>query len=185
MKTRQPLVLTARIAEGDIEAFDRLRQRHFPPDRNVLGAHLTMFHRLPSEYRDTIVETLKSVAAQAETMAAAVNGLRHLGAGVAFLITCPALEDIRARLNTEFVARRGSQDMQTWRLHITIQNNPPRATADALYRDLNASFEPHTIEIDGLDLWNYLGGPWERVAFASFEAGSHDAGQEVAAPTKP
>lgn len=171
MKTRQPLILTARIAEGDVAPFGRLRQKHFPRDRNVLGAHLTMFHRLPGEYRDTIVETLKSVTAQAETMAAKVSGLRHLGAGVAFVIACPALEDIRASLKTEFVAWLGSQDMQTWRPHITIQNKAPKVTADALYRDMNAGFEPHTIEIIGLDLWNYLGGPREHVTFARFEVG--------------
>ncbi|KSV60756.1 hypothetical protein N183_37690 [Sinorhizobium sp. Sb3] len=29
MKTRKPLILTARIAETDLEPFDRLRKAHF------------------------------------------------------------------------------------------------------------------------------------------------------------
>lgn len=176
MKTLQPLIVTAKIAERDIEPFDSLRQRHFPPDRNVLGAHLTMFHRLPGECGQRILETLKNVAAQAEMMTAIVSSLRHLGAGVAFVITCPALEDIRATLKAEFVAWLGSQDMQTWRPHITIQNKVPKAKADALYRDLNAGFEPHTIEIIGLDLWTYLGGPWEHFAFVPFDTPTGDDG---------
>jgi hypothetical protein len=169
LKTRQPLILTASVAERDIEPFHRLRQRHFPPDRNFLGAHLTMFYRLPGEHRDRIGKTLTNVAARAGVTTAKVSSLRHLGAGVAFVVTCPDLEDIRASLKAEFVTWLGSQDMQTWRPHITIQNKVPRATADALYRDLTASLEPHTIEILGLDLWNYLGGPWEHLAFAPFD----------------
>lgn len=51
----------------------------------------------------------------------------------------------------------------------TIRNKAPRATADALYNDLNTSFKPHTIEIIALDLWNYLGGPWEHVKSVPFE----------------
>ena len=47
LKTRQPLILTAQIPETFLARFDRLRQIHFPPDRNFLRAHLTMFHRLP------------------------------------------------------------------------------------------------------------------------------------------
>ena len=61
MKTRHPLILTARVAEKDIKQFDRLREAHFPPDRNVLRAHLTMFHRLPGEYSEKIIERLERV----------------------------------------------------------------------------------------------------------------------------
>ena len=58
MKTRHPLVLTARVADKDIEPFDRLREAHFPPDRNVLGAHLTMFHRLPWRSANAVVKSI-------------------------------------------------------------------------------------------------------------------------------
>jgi hypothetical protein len=46
LKTRLPLILTARIGDSDLQPLDLLRQRYFPPDRNFLRAHLTMFHRL-------------------------------------------------------------------------------------------------------------------------------------------
>lgn len=177
MKTRQPLILTARIAEEDIEPFDRLRQAHFPPDRNFLGAHLTMFHRLPGEYRERIGETLAAVAAQAGMVEADVSGLRHLGAGVAFVITSSALQSIRAVLKEEFVTWLGSQDMQKWQPHITIQNKVPRAKADALHRDLSDDFRHYTIQMTGLDLWDYLDGPWQHAAFAPFGARHADRPQ--------
>jgi hypothetical protein len=168
MKTRHPLILTARIAEKDLEPFDRLRQAHFPPDRNFLRAHLTMFHRLPGEYEVRIVDVLSRVAESEPSLSAEVSGIRHLGAGVAFVITSPALETLRGALKSAFVNWLGSQDMQTWRPHITIQNKVTRAKADGLHRDLQAGFEPWSIEIVGLDLWGYLGGPWQHLAFAPF-----------------
>lgn len=168
LKTRHPLILTARIAEKDLEPFDRLRQAHFPLNRNFLRAHLTMFHRLPGEYTARIVDELTRAAKSVPSITAEVSGVRHLGAGVAFVIACTALEVIRGALKSAFVSWLGSQDMQTWQPHITIQNKVARDKADELHRDLQARFEPWPIEIVGLDLWAYLGGPWQHMAFAPF-----------------
>jgi len=41
------LIVTAELAAEDFAWLDRLRQAHFPPERNRLRAHLTMFHALP------------------------------------------------------------------------------------------------------------------------------------------
>lgn len=154
------MILTARIAEPDLIPFDQLRQTHFPPDRNFLRAHLTMFHRLPGEYLDSILESLKCAATGRSTISAQVSGVRHLGAGVAFAIDSPALTSVRDVLRSDFLLWLGPQDMQTWRPHITIQNKASRAEADALHRELSANFRSHDIAITGLDLWRYLGGPW-------------------------
>ncbi len=60
MKTLQPLILTARVADDNLEPCERLRQEHFPPP-NFLHAHLTMFHRLPGEYAKRVVEIVEGV----------------------------------------------------------------------------------------------------------------------------
>lgn len=73
-----PLILTAHVNEDDILFFDELRTRFFPPERNFLRAHVTMFHRLPSERRSEIEATIDSVAALTNTMEARVTGVRHL-----------------------------------------------------------------------------------------------------------
>lgn len=52
--------------------------------------------------------------------------------------------------------------------HITIQNNAPKAKADQLYHEMGQSFRAYDIEITGLDLWEYLGGPWRQATFALF-----------------
>ncbi len=168
MKTLQPLILTARIAEGDRAPFDLLRKTHFPPDRNFLDAHLTMFHRLPGEYTERIVEHLKRVAEAGSSIKAEVSGVRHLGAGVAFTIDSAALQDVRARLKEAFLPWLGPQDMQKWQPHITIQNKVSKDRADRLYQELRAEFQPYTIEITGVDLWKYLDGPWQHETSAIF-----------------
>ncbi len=162
MKTAHPLILTGRIEDIDLEPFDRLRQAHFPPDRNFLRAHLTMFHRLPGEYEAPIVDRLLRIAHETDTIIAEVSGVRHLGAGVAYLIESLKLQDVRAALKREFVAWLGPQDKQNWQPHITVLNKSTKIKADDLYRNLSQEFKPHPIRITGLDLWEYLGGPWKQ-----------------------
>ncbi|SIR22522.1 2'-5' RNA ligase superfamily protein [Rhizobium sp. RU20A] len=170
MKTRHPLIVIARIKDEDLAPFDRLRQAHFPPDRNFLRAHLTMFHRLPGEYEPQISDLLNGVIGSTQAIMARVGGVRHLGAGVAFTIESPELESIRTTLKSQFLSWLGPQDMQPWRPHITVQNKVTRPKADALHLALQASLKPWQIEIVSLDLWAYLSGPWQHVAFEPFAA---------------
>ena len=47
MPDDRPLVLTAALDDETFDWLDGLRRRHFPPERNHLAAHLTLFHALP------------------------------------------------------------------------------------------------------------------------------------------
>lgn len=168
MKTLYPLILTARIAKVDLEPFELLRREHFPPDRNFLQAHLTMFHRLPGERTNEIVDALSMTSGDTKTFPATVAGVRHLGAGVAFSIESPKLMRIHAGLRSLFFPWLGGQDMQKWKPHITVQNKVSRSAADALHRDLLSDYKPRSILIEGLELWRYLGGPWQLEHTAMF-----------------
>lgn len=164
MKTSQPLILTATLAEADLAPLAALRQQHFPPDRNYLTAHLTMFHRLPGEKQDRILSLLQDSCAGHARLTAEVSGIRHLGAGVAFAIDSPALAALRAELKQAFLPWLNPQDMQGWKPHVTIQNKVARAKADDLHQSLSATFQPWHVQIIGVDLWAYLGGPWRHEA---------------------
>jgi hypothetical protein len=161
MMANEPLILTARVADKDLEPFNALRKQHFPQERNFLSAHLTMFHHLPGQH----VEEIKNVLASAvDDTDGAINvdvvGLRHLGAGVAFSLASPELQDIRVRLRDHFRPWLKPQDLQKWQPHITIQNKVSQVVAGRLYARLDQGFRPHSIAVTGLDLWSYLGGPW-------------------------
>ncbi|WP_346269312.1 2'-5' RNA ligase family protein [Rhizobium wenxiniae] len=165
--TLPPVIITAHVEADDMQPFDLLRQAHFPPARNFLKAHVTVFHHLPGQrlaaVRDILVKTLLVRA----SFPAAVNGVQHLGAGVAFKIESPELQELRVELVRRFGSWPGPQDLQKFRPHITIQNKVSRAKADQLFFELKSRFEPTTIRITGLDLWSYLGGPWRHEGLVS------------------
>ncbi len=45
--TGAPLIVAAIFGAQDHMYLDGLRRTHFPPERNRLAAHLTLFHHLP------------------------------------------------------------------------------------------------------------------------------------------
>ena len=156
-----PIIVTALFCPADTAFFDDLRVRHFPPERNQLKAHLTMFHHLaPSlerELKQRLIGETKGVPAPD----ARIAGLMSLGRGVAFRIDAPALEDIRDRLADAFASLLTPQDRAGWRPHVTVQNKVEPVVAKALQADLERDFRPRAVRIAGLATWWYRGGPWE------------------------
>ncbi len=164
-----PLILTAHIDETHLEPFDALRKRHFPQARNFLRAHLTMFHSLPGEQIDAIDAILTAACNHVPSAVTVdVSGIRHLGRGVAFEMRSPDLARIRSDLAHRFEPWLGRQDAQAWKPHVTVQNKVSKAEADALMAELERGFDPWAIDVTGLDLWHYLGGPWEHAASFTF-----------------
>jgi hypothetical protein len=96
-----PLGVTAVLDEPAQSRLDALRRRHFPPARNHLDAHVTLFHALPGEYEHEVVAALKD-AVRREPPDAVVGEPRLLGRGVAFRIDAPELLALRNDLARTF-----------------------------------------------------------------------------------
>ena len=148
--------------------FEQLRQRHFPPERNVIPAHLTLFHKLPGEYLDTIERSIEAQALAQRPFPLDVTGLRSLGRGVAYTLLSPELASLRQGLAQRWEGWLGPQDRQKHQPHVTVQNKVEPQDAKALLSELTDSFEPFTGTGVGLDLWWYRGGPWEKARGFSF-----------------
>lgn len=165
-----PIIVSALFADEDFHYLDGLRRTHFPPERNRLRAHLTMFHHLPP----TVVDELKS-RLKAETRSppppARLELLMSLGYGVALKVSSTELEDVRARLADSFAALLIPQDKAGWRPHVTIQNKASPAAAKALLAKLQTDFTPRPLSIAGLAAWYYRDGPWEPIAAYRFGSG--------------
>ena len=161
------LIVTAELGHEDQAWLDRLRRAHFPPERNHLAAHLTMFHALPpsaeTETRRRLAETVT-----VSPPPAWIAGLMDLGGGVAFRIVSEELDAIRDDLAAMFEGLLSAQDAQGWRPHVTIQNKVAAKVARALLAELERGFEPRPLAIRGLGLHRYLGGPWEQLAVYPF-----------------
>jgi hypothetical protein len=162
-----PLIVTAELGTEDQRWLDGLRQRHFPPERNHLRAHLTIFHALPpsaeSEVRHRLADLAKSAAPRA-----LITGLMNLGGGVAYRVASDDLDHIRAELSAAFHGLLSAQDSGGWRPHVTIQNKVAPKVARELLQQLETRFEQRPLSIAGLGLYRYLGGPWEKLAIYAF-----------------
>ena len=157
------LIVTAELVPADFATFDGLRRRHYPPERNQLPAHLTMFHALPPSSEAEIRRELGLHAAMPAPRAI-ISGLMNLGTGVAFRIVSDGLEAIRADLAGHCHGLLGAQDNAGWRSHITIQNKVQPSVARKLLADLKRDFRPRPVGISALALHRYIGGPWEPLA---------------------
>ena len=161
------LIVTAEMGPEDQAWLDRLRRAHFPPERNQLPAHLTLFHALaPSveaELRRRLAEVAREPLPRAE-----IAGLMNLGGGVAFRVASDDLDSIRASLTEAFRGSLTAQDSPGWRPHVTIQNKVAPKVARALIEELGTGFQPRPLRIAGLGLHRYLSGPWERLAIYPF-----------------
>ena len=155
-----PLIVTAMLAPGEQAAFDRLRREHFPPERNQLGAHLTLFHAIPPSLEAELRQRLAGLAAELTPPRAEVAGLMNLGGGVAFRIASDDLDAIRADLAEAFRGYLTQQDSHGWGPHITIQNKVAAGEARALHDRLAAGFTPRPLALTGLAYDHYDGGPW-------------------------
>ena len=165
------LIVTAEIGARDLAWLDALRRRHFPPERNCLAAHLTMFHALPPSAEAEVRARLSELARNCAP-AAMLAGLMDLGGGVAFRVVSDDLDRIRGELAQSLHGLLSAQDAHGWRPHVTIQNKVSDREARELKASLERGFEPRPLEIAGLGLHNYLGGPWETLRISRFRGPS-------------
>ena len=165
-----PLVLTLAFDAAAQDRFEALRQAHFPPCRNLVPAHLTLFHSLPGVREAEIAVTAAALADRTPALPFRTAGPLVLGRGVALGVDCPGLADLHAELRHAWLDDLTPQDRQPLRPHVTVQNKVDpvvaRATAEAI-----AALAPIRGVAEGLLLWRYLGGPWERIARYVFAGG--------------
>lgn len=152
-------ILTLRLDEASQDFFEKLRQAHFPPERNLIAAHLTLFHHLP-ESSDVLV-TVGQAAKALQVFPVEVTGLRSLGRGVAYTLSSPVLLELHRLLVSSLEEYLIPQDRQRFMPHVVVQNKVSGEAARGLLHDLKCGFSPWTAHAHGLDLWQYLGGPWQ------------------------
>jgi len=161
------LIVTAALSDADFAWLDGQRRAFFPPERNQLSAHLTMFHALPPSAEAEAGRVLAREAA-APAPRATVAGLMNLGRGVAYRIVSDELEAVRGHIADHFHGFMTAQDSQGWRPHVTVMNKAEPRAAKALLMELQADFRQRPLHIAGLELHRYLGGPWERLGRWNF-----------------
>lgn len=157
-----PIIVTAIFGDGDNGWLQEMRRTHYPPERNQVPAHLTLFHHLPPSVEGELSRRLATYASTPPPRAT-IAAISDLGGGTALRVDSEELEDIRYDLREAFYGLLTPQDSAPWRPHITIQNKVERVEARRLQETLRAAFEPQPLSIRGLASWRYLNGPWEPI----------------------
>ncbi len=165
-----PLIVTLSLDPASQAWLDRLRSTYFPPERLVVGAHVTMFHALPGGQEAAVAACMAGLCAAAAPFAVRMTGLRFLGRGVAVALAAPEPAALRSRLAKAFAADLTPQDRAAWSPHATVQNKVTAERARRTYDALSGIGAPGPITATGLALWRYRGGPWEAAADWCFAA---------------
>ena len=152
-------IVTLALDAESQEHFEALRQRYFPAALNRIAAHLTLFHALPAT--EDIHNVLKEEAETLRAFSLEVSGVRTLGRGVAYFMESPELKALHRRLAGAFAEHLSAQDRQGFRPHVVVQNKVDPHSAKLLHAELSAGFRRWEVAAEGLDWWNYLGGPWQ------------------------
>jgi 2'-5' RNA ligase len=164
-----PMILTLKIERAAFDLFDKLRRRHFPPERNFIPAHITLFHALPAEQENFVRETLTKIVGATAAFDLNFSAARFLGKGVAVNVESAALIALRADLVKLFNGFLTAQDAQKgYRPHVTIQNKVAPEAARRLFEKFSDEWQPVVFRAEGLLLWQYLGGPWKLIAEYDF-----------------
>ena len=164
----EPFIVTAELPRDLFAWANGLRQAHFPPERNHLAAHVTLFHALAPSLRAELPAVLARLAGEHAGPKAELTGLMNLGKGTALALSSPAMLAIRAEIADLFHGMLTAQDQHRPRLHITIQNKVTPEAARALQAELAPALPHRKFAFTGLGLHRYCKPHWEAVGVWPF-----------------
>ncbi len=161
MASERPLIVTLEMDGASQEMFGELRDRHFPPERNVVPAHLSLFNQLPGARESHISSDLEEMCRRQQPVSLVATELLFMGKGVAYRLESQGLASVRGALAERWEPWLGPQDRQGFRPHVTVQNKVSPERVRDLHARLSRTFSRFEVRGEGLLLWRYLGGPWE------------------------
>jgi 2'-5' RNA ligase len=153
----QALIVTAQLPHGLFSRLEGLRRAHYPPARNHVPVHVTLFHALPPSSLGEVRGLLARAARGASRRADA--GVFDMGRGTGIAIASPALADLREELGHALHGLLSAQDQGTLRFHVTVQAKVDRAEARALQAQLRAGWRDEAFAFPALALHRLVPRP--------------------------
>lgn len=158
-----PLLITAELPPDILAWADALRRQHYPPERNRLRAHVTLFHGLPPSAEGEVRRLLGALAKR-PPVDARISGIWNMGKGTALDVDSPDMAELHARMRERFVGIMNAQDDRKLRLHITVQNKVSYEAARQLQRELREDFDPRGFRFRGFGVYAWQDGLWRPIA---------------------
>ncbi len=160
---RMPIIVTALLEPVVMARLEALRRRWYPPTRNQVPAHVSLFHQLPGSEFDAAKRRMKQLCGSLAPLPVTVAAVRSLGHGTALRLVSPELVGLRAELADGWAGLLIAQDRSGFDPHVTIQNKATPAEARACLAEVGAGFAAFETRVVALALWRYLDGPWQHL----------------------
>lgn len=157
-----PLLITAEMPPDILAWADAMRREYFPPEKNRLKAHVTLFHALPPSAEGEVRRLLGELAKETPPEAR-ISGIMNLGRGTALDVDSPGMVELHGIMADRFHGLMIPQDTHVLRLHITIQNKVSPEEARKLQAQLKDALDHRRFRFRGFGLYAYE-GIWRPVA---------------------
>jgi hypothetical protein len=152
------LIITLKIDDVSQSYFNEKRKHHYPAYANFVDAHITLFHKLPSN-KEIVFETLEQLC-KIDNFYMQVVGIKNIENFVAYDIVSPTLQAIHAQMQTAFANMLHEKDKEILWPHITVHNKATTYKAFKIHQKLGGNFEPFNITAIGFTTWFYAKKAW-------------------------
>jgi 2'-5' RNA ligase len=161
-------VLTLRTDRAHHDRMSAMRDKYFPPERNTVRAHLTLFNALPeSKMKSSIVPLLQEVAAATGPFRIRVKRPFQMKEGFGVNMSPregpPPLKDLLVKLRGTWKEEGflSDQDSAPRGMHYTLMNKvSDKEKLEAAFEEFKESWTGDEGIVDGLELFRYHKGRW-------------------------
>lgn len=166
-KPGAPLLVTAELPPDVLAWTDALRRAHYPPERNRLRAHVTLFHALPPSVEEELLQVLSDLA-RGPAPQARIDGVMKLERGTALAVESPGMVELHGAIADRMHGLLTQQDTRPLRLHVTIQNKVAAEAARALQAVIAGELKPASFRFRGFGLYAWEDGLWRPIRMIAF-----------------
>ncbi len=160
ISTSAPLVITLKIEESNQQFFNEQRKKYFPAHCNYVEAHVTLFHKLPSNNSE-IEKVLEKFSTRKIFNISGCDIVLQKTA-VAYEIASEDLLLLHKEMQDDLQPYLIRNDRKKLWPHITIQNKVTAYKAFKTHAALLSTFKPRYATAIGFSCWYYVKGYWEK-----------------------
>ncbi len=155
-----PLIITLKIDEATQKFLDEQRKKYFPAHCNYVDAHITLFHKLPSNKIE--INTIIEKFARRKSFELNIINVVLQENGVAYEIKCDELLQLHKEMQEDLSRYLIKNDRKKLWPHITIQSKVTAFKAFKTHAELQSTFTPIPTSAIGFSCWYYVKGYWEK-----------------------
>jgi 2'-5' RNA ligase superfamily len=155
---KKSLIITLKIDDVSQSFFNEKRKQHYPAYANFVEAHITLFHKLPSD-KNIVYDTLNEIS-KTNIFEMQIADIKNIENFVAYDIASTTLLNIHAKMQTAFLNMLNEKDKEKLWPHITVHNKATVYKAFKTHEKLLLDFKPFNITAIGFTTWYYAKKAW-------------------------